>query len=88
MNFLRGIYLPNILKGNIRTAPINLNTSSSVSPTILNGNKISHKIGRIKTNANATGQHITNRMHQSKMAITDLIDLTNGNNFQLLYFHF
>jgi hypothetical protein len=34
------------------------------------------------------GQHITNKMHQSKMAMTDLINFTNEKDFQLLYFHF
>jgi hypothetical protein len=53
--------------------PISLNTTSSENPIILKGNNKSHSKGNRKISAKAKGQHITNKIHQSKMAIIDLI---------------
>jgi len=52
------------LNGNISTAPMNLKTSSSVSPTIRNGSNTSHTIGKMKISTRAIGQQSTNKMHQ------------------------
>lgn len=88
MNSSKGIYFPKILNGNIKTAPTNLNTTSSVKPTIRKGNRISQKIGSNTIKRSAIGQHMTRRMHHRRIAIMDLINSTNENGFQLLYFHF
>jgi hypothetical protein len=40
-----------------------------VKPMILKGSKMSHSNGKIKINKMAIGQQITNRIHQSMIAI-------------------
>ena len=59
------------LNGSIRTAPINLKTTSSVNPIILNGSSISQMMGRININAKANGQHNAKSINQRRIAIID-----------------
>lgn len=53
-----------ILNGKSSMPPTILKTSSSVNPTILNGNRISQISGNNNSTTNAIGQHITKRIHQ------------------------
>jgi hypothetical protein len=62
-----------ILKGNSRIAPTTLKTSPIVRPTILNGSKINHRIGKRKMTSSAKGQHSTKSMHQRIIAINVFI---------------
>jgi len=50
-------------------APINLNTTSIVKPTIRKGSKRSHSNGKRNNRINASGQQRTNNMHQRMAAI-------------------
>jgi hypothetical protein len=60
-------------KGNSNMPPTILKITSMVNPRILNGiNMIQAKINR-KKNTIAKGQHRTNRMHQSKIAMIDFM---------------
>jgi hypothetical protein len=56
-------------------APINLNTTSRVNPTIRKGSSINHMSGKRKIITSANGQHKTNKMHQRRKAIRVLIFL-------------
>jgi hypothetical protein len=68
-------YLPfTSLKGNIRIAPMSLNSASSVNPTILKGRRISQIKGNKKISTSAKGQQITNKMHQRIRAMSVLMD--------------
>jgi hypothetical protein len=60
-------------KGNKRIAPINLNTTSRVNPTILKGRRISQTIGNRNISTRAKGQQSTNKIHQRRIAISVLI---------------
>jgi hypothetical protein len=57
-----------IRKGNRNIAPINLNTSSMVKPTILNGSRISQISGKRNSIIKARGQHIANKIHHRIIA--------------------
>lgn len=59
--------------GNMRIAPTTLNTSSSVKPTILKGNRMSQTIGKRKSINKAMGQQRTNNKHQSAIEIKSFI---------------
>ncbi len=61
------------LNGSIKIAPIILNTTPSVNPTIANGSNISQKNIRIKNKPTARGQHRTNSMQKSNTAINSFI---------------
>jgi len=54
-------------------APIILNTTPSVNPTIANGSRISQKNMRIKNKPTAKGQHKVNNMQKSNTAINSFI---------------
>jgi len=54
-------------------APIILNTTPSVNPTIANGSNISQKNIRIKNKPTAKGQHRVNIMQKSSIAINSFI---------------
>ena len=54
-------------------APIILNTTPSVNPTIANGSRISHRNMRIKNKPTAKGQHKVNKMQKSNTAINSFI---------------
>lgn len=58
-----------IRNGNVKTAPINLNTNSIVKPTIRKGSKINHSSGKRIKIISASGQQITNSKHQRTKAI-------------------
>jgi hypothetical protein len=60
-------------KGNKRIAPINLNTTSRVNPTILKGRRINQIIGNRNISTSANGQQRTNKIHQRRIAISVLI---------------
>jgi hypothetical protein len=62
------------LNGNISTAPTSLNTISRLNPRILNGNSSSHTMGKINIITIASGQHSTNKIHQSRIANIVFID--------------
>jgi hypothetical protein len=53
--------------------PINLNTRSSVKPTILKGSNTSQMSGNSTNISKASGQHATNSKHQSASAINVLM---------------
>lgn len=61
-------------KGNKRIAPISLNTTSRVNPTILNGRRISQIIGSKNTSISASGQQSTNKIHQRRITSSVLIE--------------
>jgi hypothetical protein len=54
--------------GNSSIAPTSLNTRPMVSPTILNGSRMSQINGNRNNIINARGQHITNKIHQRIIA--------------------
>jgi len=62
----------NTLKGNIKTAPINLKTSSILNPKILNGSNSSQTMGNKKIMTIASGQHMTNKIHHRRKPIKDI----------------
>lgn len=62
--------------GKSSMAPMNLNTTSKVKPTIRKGSRSSQISGKRKINSKATGQHSTNNMHHNKTAINVLISRT------------
>ena len=62
---------------------MSLKTTSRVKPTILNGRRITQISGNRKIRTSANGQHMTNRIHHSMIAIKVLISFfavasTNG----------
>jgi len=57
------------LKGNINTAPINLNINSIENPIILKGNRISHTSGNSTSMSKASGQQIINKKHHNRNPI-------------------
>jgi hypothetical protein len=66
--------MPNKRKGKSRIALIKLNNTSSVNPTILKGNKISHIRGNKKNSSKARGQQRVSRINQRMMAMNVFID--------------
>jgi len=75
--------MPITRKGNVRIAPINLITTSSVNPTILKGKRISQTSGNNTSITRAIGQHSTSSMHQRINPIKILMSLlkTKGSPF-------
>jgi hypothetical protein len=63
----------NNLKGSIKIAPIILNTTPRVKPTIAKGSSSSQTKKRRKNNPTARGQHKTNNIQNSKTAINNFI---------------
>ena len=63
----------NNLKGSIKIAPIILNTTPRVKPTIAKGSRINQTKKSRKNNPTAKGQHITNNIQKSKTAINNFI---------------
>jgi hypothetical protein len=63
----------NNLKGSIKIAPIILNTTPSVKPTIAKGSRSNQTKKRRKNNPKATGQHKTNNIQKSNTAINNFI---------------
>lgn len=61
-------------KGNKRIAPINLNTTSRVNPTILKGRRINQIKGNRNISIRASGQQSTNKINQRRIAISVLIE--------------
>ena len=64
---------PNSRKGSINIVPINLKTTSSVNPIILNGNSSNQSTGSKNSSTNANGQQSTSKMHQRIMAMNVFI---------------
>jgi hypothetical protein len=56
------------LKGKVRIAPMTLNTTPNVSPTILKGKSINQTIGKRNKAMSARGQQRINNRHQSIIA--------------------
>jgi hypothetical protein len=72
-------FIPITLKGNVRIAPMNLITTSSVNPTILKGKRISQTSGNNTTIIMAIGQQSTSRIHQRINPIKILMSLSEQN---------
>ncbi len=66
-------------------APIILNTTPSVNPTIANGSNISQKNMRIKNKPTAKGQHRVNNMQKSNTAINSFISTEIFYLFKIKY---
>jgi hypothetical protein len=66
-------FIPIILKGRVRIAPMNLITTSSVNPTILKGRRIIQTSGNSISITIAIGQHNTSSIHQRINPINILI---------------
>jgi hypothetical protein len=64
-------------KGNSNMADTSLKTRSIVSPTILNGRRISQIRGSRMMSISARGQHNTNRIHQRIIPIRVFIVMTD-----------
>jgi hypothetical protein len=63
---IAGGYLGRITRnGNVMIAPMSLIIASSVTPTILNGSRINHTIGKKMSISSASGQHTTSNRHHS-----------------------
>ena len=61
------------LKGSMKIAPIILNTTPSVNPTIANGSSINQRNIRIKNKPTARGQQRVNNIQKSNTAINSFI---------------
>lgn len=58
--------------------PINLKTTSSVNPIILNGRRMSHRSGRINKNTIANGQQTAKRMNHKISAKMNFMFFSNS----------
>src|SRR5688572_21578339 len=71
---------PSSRNGNIRIAPISLNTASMVNPMILKGRRISHASGNIIIKSMASGQQRTSSIHHNRTARRKRIGALTSNN--------
>ena len=67
---------------------MNLKTSSIVNPTILKGSRINHTSGKRNIMTNASGQQMTNKIHQRIMARKVFMIMINLTVIKQMSYHF